>query len=154
MMNFYETYECKIDDKGRMKFPSALIKSLKITNENSFVVKRSVHQKCLEIYPKEPWEKMMAKIGKLNRLVKINADFIRMFTAGVKNIELDASDRMQIPKDLKAYAELNKEIVISGAGEILEIWDKSCYESFMNATEPDFSELTEKVMGEIDFGEI
>lgn len=154
MMNFYETYECKIDDKGRLKFPSALIKSLRITNEKSFVIKRSAHQKCIEVYPAEPWAKLMAKIGKLNRSIKKHADFIRLFTAGVKNVELDSSDRVQIPKDLKAFAMLNKEIVISGAGELFEIWDKEQYEEFIRLSEADFSALSEEVMGGMDFGDL
>lgn len=153
MLNFYETYECKIDDKGRLKFPSALMKALKITEEKSFVIKRSVHQKCLEVYPPQPWEKIMKKIGGLNRFVKQNADFIRLFTAGVKNLELDNADRIQIPKDLKIFAQLNKEIVISGAGEIFEIWDKESFESFISTTEDSFSSLAETVMGDVDFGE-
>jgi MraZ protein len=99
----------------------------------------------------QPWEKLMKKINGLNRFVKKNADFIRMFTAGVKNVELDSSERILIPKDLKQYANLNKEIVIAGAGELFEIWDKESYEKVISANKEDFGQLTEDVMGEIDF---
>ena len=115
------------------------------------MVKRSVFQNCLEVYPMQPWEKLMKKINSLNRFVKKNADFIRMFTAGVKNVELDASERILIPKDLKQFASLNKEIVISGAGELFEVWDKDSYEKVIATNEVDFGKLTEDVMGEIDF---
>lgn len=151
MMNFYETYDCKIDDKGRLKLPSSLIKTLQSSDDKNFVIKRSVFQNCLEVYPMQPWEKLMKKINGLNRFVKKNADFIRMFTAGVKNVELDSSERILIPKDLKQYANLNKEIVISGAGELFEIWDKESYEKVISANKEDFGQLTEDVMGEIDF---
>jgi MraZ protein len=77
-------------------------------------------------------------------ICKKNADFIRMFTAGVKNVELDSSDRILIPKDLKQFANLNKEIVISGAGELFEIWDKDAYEKVIATNEADFGKLTEK----------
>lgn len=151
MINFYETYECKIDDKGRLKLPSSLIKLLQDSDDKNFVVKRSVFQNCLEAYPMKPWEKLMKKINGLNRFVKKNADFIRMFTAGVKNIELDASERILIPKDLKQFAHLSKEVVISGAGELFEIWDKDTYEKVIATNEADFGALTEEVMGGIDF---
>jgi MraZ protein len=95
----------------------------------------------------------MSKIAHLNRFVKANTDFIRKFTAGVKNIDLDSSDRIQIPKDLKGFAELSKEVVICGAGEIFEIWNKEYYEAFMNESEADFATLAEEVMGKVDFGE-
>lgn len=153
MIPFYETYECKIDDKGRLKLPSSLIKILQDSHQKDFVVKRSVFQNCLEVYPLQPWEKLMKRINGLNRFVKKNADFIRMFTAGVKNVELDASDRILISKDLKHFAQLQKEIVIAGAGELFEIWDKALYEKTILTTEAEFGNLTEEVMGNITFDE-
>ena len=153
MIHFYETYECKIDDKGRIKLPSSLVKLLQSSEDKNFVIERAVFQNCLEVYPMQPWEKLMKKINGLNRFVKKNADFIRMFTAGVKNVELDSSERILIPKDLKQFANLHKEIVISGAGELFEIWDKEAYEKVIATNEVDFGKLTEEVMGDINFDE-
>ena len=153
MNYFFETYECKIDDKGRLKLPSSLMKHLANFPDQELVVKRAVFQKCLEVYPLKPWEKLMSKVNGLNRFVKKNADFIRMFTAGVKTIEVDKAERMLIPKDLKTYANLSKEIVISGVGEFFEIWDKDAYEENIQTSEADFASLTEDVMGSIDFND-
>lgn len=147
---FYETYECKIDDKGRLKLPLSLVKHLQQTQGEGFVVKRSVFQKCLEVYPMEPWENLMFKVNKLNRFVKKNADFIRLFTAGVKKVELDTSDRILIPKDLKNFANLSKEIVVSGEGDFFEIWDREMYESVISVNEEDFRTLAEEVMADLD----
>lgn len=151
MSQFYETYECKIDDKGRVKLPLSLIKYLEEITGKSLVIKRSVFQKCLEVYPIGDWERLMEKINGLNRFIKKNADFIRLFTAGVKKIEIDASERVLVPKDLKLFAGLTKEIVISGAGNFFEIWDKESYEKVIETNEEDFGKLTEEVMGEINF---
>ena len=92
----------------------------------------------------------MEKLNGLNRFVRKNADFIRIFTAGVKNIEVDASERILVPKDLKTFAGLNKEVVVSGAGVFFEIWDKEAYERVISISEDDFGKLTEEVMGRID----
>lgn len=151
MNYFFETYECKIDDKGRLKLPLSLVKHLERFPDKNFVIKRAVFQKCLEVYPMEPWDKLMSKINKLNRFVKKNTDFIRMFTAGVKSVEVDKADRILVPKDLKAFANLQKEIVISGVGDFFEIWDKEAYETNISTSEADFSALTEEVMGDIQF---
>ncbi|KQS89984.1 MULTISPECIES: division/cell wall cluster transcriptional repressor MraZ [Chryseobacterium] len=147
MRNFIGTYECKIDDKGRLKVPSSLIKQMENFDDKTFVVKRSVFQKCLEVYPMNAWDKMMDKINKLNRFNKQNADFIRMFTAGVKTVELDNAGRLQISKDLTQYSGLQKDIVITSAGELFEIWDKDAYESVISTNEEDFANLAEQVMG-------
>jgi len=150
MRNFIGTYECKIDDKGRLKVPSSLIKQMENFEEKTFVVKRSVFQPCLEVYPMKTWDKVMGKINKLNRFIKKNADFIRMFTAGVKTVELDTAGRLQISKDLIHFATLQKEIVVTSAGELFEIWDKQAYEQVIATNEVDFAGLAEEVMGAFD----
>lgn len=147
MNSFIGTYECKIDDKGRLKVPSSLIKQMENFDDKAFVVKRSVFQPCLEVYPMNAWDKVMGKINKLNRFIKKNADFIRMFTAGVKIVELDNAGRLQISKDLTVFANLQKEIVITSAGELFEIWDKDDYEKVISISEDDFANLAEDVMG-------
>lgn len=153
MKNFIGTYECKIDDKGRLKLPSSLAKQMENFGDDAFVVKRSVFQPCLEVYPMDAWEKIMSKINGLNRFQKKNADFVRVFTAGVKTVEPDNAGRIQISKDLTAFAALSKEVVITSAGELFEIWDKDEYEKVISTTEEDFARLAEEVMGGISFDE-
>ena len=147
MKHFIGTYECKIDDKGRVKLPTSLAKQMESFADQAFVVKRSVFQNCLEVYPMQPWEALMVKVNKLNRFIKKNADFIRMFTAGVKTVELDTAGRLQISKDLIQFAGLDKEIVIASAGELFEIWNKQAYENVIATNANDFASLAEDVMG-------
>lgn len=153
MKNFIGTYECKIDDKGRLKLPASLVKQMEDFGGDAFVVKRSVFQPCLEVYPMKGWEELMEKINKLNRFQKKNADFIRQFTAGLKTVEPDNAGRLQISKDLTLFAHLKKEIVITSAGALFEIWDKDSYEKVIATSEVDFAKLAEEVMGEINFEE-
>ena len=90
----------------------------------------------------------MQKINKLNRFKKKNNDFIRRFTAGVKSVELDSSGRLLISKDLVGFAGISKEIVLTSAVNITEIWDKDNYEKAINDAAGDFAELAEDVMGQ------
>ncbi|WP_121667207.1 division/cell wall cluster transcriptional repressor MraZ [Mesonia aquimarina] len=150
MINLIGTYECKIDAKGRLLLPSALKKQLLPMLEKGFVLKRSVFQECLELYPMSEWEVLMKRVNKLNRFKKKNNDFIRRFTAGVKMIEVDGNGRLLVPKDLYAFAGLQKELVLSSAINIVEIWDKSKYESAIEDATDDFAELAEEVMGDLD----
>ncbi len=144
------TYECKADAKGRLMLPSALKKQLSPVMQNGFVLKRAVFQPCLELYPMSEWESLMQKVNKLNRFKKKNNDFIRRFTAGVKVVELDASGRLLIPKDLIAFAGISKELVVSSAVNIVEIWDKDNYEKAIDDAAMDFADLAEDVMGQDD----
>jgi MraZ protein len=143
------TYECKVDAKGRLMLPTTLKKQLG-SLEEGFVLKRSVFQPCLELFPMAEWDKMMLKINKLNRFVKKNNDFIRRFTAGVKMVEIDATGRLLIPKDLVVFAQIKKDIVLNSAINIVEIWDKGCYENAIENATDDFAELAEEVMGNLN----
>jgi len=144
------TYECKADAKGRLMLPSALKKQLSPVMQKGFVLKRAVFQPCLELYPMNEWELLMEKINKLNRFKKKNNDFIRRFTAGVKVVELDGSGRLLIPKDLVSFAGISKNLVVSSAVSIVEIWDKTNYEKAIDDAAMDFADLAEEVMGQDD----
>ncbi|MGB0656710.1 MAG: division/cell wall cluster transcriptional repressor MraZ [Flavobacteriaceae bacterium] len=150
MQHFIGTYECKVDVKGRIMIPVALKKQLSAVVSKGFVLKRAVFNSCLELYPMQEWEQLMTKINKLNRFNKKNIDFIRRFTAGVKMVEVDASGRLLIPKDLLVHASIQKEVVVSSAVNILEIWDKDQYEAAIDAATLDFGALAEEVMGDQD----
>ncbi|MBZ9629306.1 division/cell wall cluster transcriptional repressor MraZ [Salegentibacter sp. LM13S] len=154
MVNLIGTYECKADAKGRLMVPSALKKQLAPMLQDGFVLKRSVFQPCLELYPMQEWNVLMEKINGLNRFKKKNNDFIRRFQAGVKMVEVDANGRLLIPKDLVGFAGINKEIVLSSAVNIIEIWDKDKYENTIDETSDDFAELAEEVMGNDDLDAI
>ncbi len=148
MNHFIGTYECKIDVKGRILIPSALKKQITISSENGFVIKRGLFNNCLELYPFDQWKLVMNKIDQLNRFNKKNIDFIRRFTAGVKMVDIDTSGRLLIPKDLIKHACIRKDIVLSAAVNILEIWDKNLYEEIIDEAKVDFSSLAEEVMGD------
>ncbi|WP_188462543.1 division/cell wall cluster transcriptional repressor MraZ [Bizionia arctica] len=150
MNSLIGTYECKVDAKGRLMLPVALKKQLSPVLQNGFVLKRAVFQSCLELYPMSEWEALMQRINKLNRFKKKNNDFIRRFTAGVKVIEIDATGRLLIPKDLVLFADISKEIVLSAAVNIIEIWDKEKYEQAIDDATVDFADLAEDVMGQDD----
>ena len=147
MVNLIGTYECKADVKGRLMLPSPVKKQIAAILQEGFVLKRAVFQPCLELYPMSEWNVLMQKVNKLNRFVKKNNDFIRRFTAGVKVVELDNSGRLLIPKDLHSFAGISKQVVLSSAVNIIEIWDKDRYEKAIDDAAIDFADLAEEVMG-------
>jgi MraZ protein len=134
--------------------PAAIKKQLLPMLQNGFVLKRAVFQPCLELYPMTEWEILMQKVNKLNRFKKKNNDFIRRFTAGLKQVEVDAAGRLLIPKDLVAFSGITKDIVVSSAINIIEIWDKDKYEKAIDDATGDFADLAEDVMGQDDENEL
>ena len=130
--------------------PSPLKKQLTLSLQEGFVLKRSVFDACLELWPMSEWNLMMLKINKLNRFNKKNNDFIRKFMAGVKVIEIDDLGRLLIPKDLVAFSKISKDVVLSSKVNIVEIWDKDLYEKSIGDDDVDFADLAEEVMGNLN----
>lgn len=143
------TYECKIDTKGRVLIPAALKKQLTAVGEG-FVLKRSVYEQCVELWPMNEWKLMMDKLNELNRFQRKADTFIRKFMAGVKVVDIDDAGRLQINKDLVEYAKLSKEVVFSSKINLIEIWNKDLYEQIINDEDIDFGDLAEEVMGGIN----
>lgn len=148
MTSFIGTYECKADAKGRIMIPVALKNQMVPILSQGFVIKRSVFQPCLELYPMAEWNLLMEKMNRKNRFRKKNNDFIRRFTAGVKLVEIDGNGRLLIPRNLMAVAGIDREVVLSSAINIVEIWDRDAYEAVLEETAADFADLAEEVMGD------
>ena len=140
----------KADAKGRLMLPAVLKKQLAPVMQSGFVLKRAVFQPCLELYPMPEWEKLMQKVNKLNRFNKKNDAFIRRFTAGVKVVEVDATGRLLILKNLLSFSGITKQTVLASAVNIVEIWDKDKYEKAIDDAALDFADLAEEVMGQDD----
>ena len=149
MIEIIGVQECKVDAKGRLLFPVALKNQLTNILNEGFVIKRSIFQKCLELYPRSEWNNEVKGVNKLNRFVKKNNDFIRVFMAGVREVQLDTTGRLLIPKDLVNFGEIKSEVVLSSSLNRIEIWDKEKYESSISNSMEDFSSLAEEVMGNI-----
>ncbi|HET7360968.1 MAG TPA: division/cell wall cluster transcriptional repressor MraZ, partial [Salinimicrobium sp.] len=108
---------------------------------------KSVFEPCLELYPMQEWNLLVAKMNKLNKFQKKNNDFIRKFTAGVKTVEVDTNGRLLIPKDLMGFADIKKDITMASALNIIEIWDKNKYDEAVKMNDDDFAALAEEIMG-------
>jgi MraZ protein len=148
MAELLGTYECTVDTKGRAMLPAVFKKALQPVLEKGFVLKRSVFGTCLELYAMAEWKNVMRDVNKLNRFKRENMEFIRAFTAGLKSIEIDATGRLLLPKDLMEFASITKDIVMNVTNNnIIEIWDKKKYEEAVNLPNDHFEALAERVMG-------
>ncbi len=150
MIEIIGVHDCKVDSKGRLMLPSALKSQLDAIISEGFILKRSIFQPCLELYPRSEWNRSVKGVNKLNRFVKKNNDFIRVFMAGVREVEPDNTGRLLIPKDLALFASISKDIVLASALNMIEIWDKDKYEVSIKDSLTDFSQLAEDVMGQIN----
>ena len=137
---FMGEYHHNIDDKGRLIIPS------KFRNElgEKFIVTRGLEE-CLFVYSISEWNEI---INKLKQLPFTNKDarlFMRMFMSGATECELDKNGRINIPATLTKYASLDKECVVIGVNERLEIWSSSKFDNFFNENIDNFSDIAENL---------
>jgi len=148
-MRFNGEFTCKLDDKGRLMVPSALLKQFPAGMRERFFVNKHIFQPCLVLYPADTWEKIGQKLGRLNRFVKKNDDFIRLFLNGLAELEPDSTNRIRIPKTLSEYAKLDGEIIMSASLDKIEIWSEKLFKQVVQSSidSQDIASLSEDVMG-------
>lgn len=146
MQQFLGEFEVKLDDKGRLRLPSMLIRQLDGKEQDGFVVNRGFEQ-CLAIYPKAEWDRITQEINGLNMYVKKNRDFVRYFYRGATELTIDSSERLNFPKPLLEYIGAQKDVVLFAYFNRIEVWSKEHYDSLLDEEPSDFASLAEDVMG-------
>ena len=147
MITFIGEYSCKVDNKGRIMLPAAFKKQLPQDEQDRFVVKPDVFEKCLVLYPVREWEKLEKMIrSRTNPFNPEHARFLRMFYHGSAEITLDASNRMLIPKRLIEFCNIGSDAVLAGQSGKIEIWSSDSYEKVSRAPS-DFAQMAEKILG-------
>ncbi|WP_026692130.1 division/cell wall cluster transcriptional repressor MraZ [Peribacillus kribbensis] len=139
---FMGEYHHNIDIKGRIIVPAKFRDSL----GEDFVLTRGLDQ-CLFGYPKEEWKLLEEKLKALPLTKKDARAFTRFFFSGATECELDKQGRINIPSPLTAYAHLEKECVILGVSNRIEIWSKPLWEDYFTNSEDSFAEIAENMIG-------
>ena len=147
MSSFIGDYDCKVDEKGRVLFPSALRKQITSAAPDRFVVKKDIYEECLVLFPMEEWERQNALIRKnTNPYNKEHNQFLREFYRGTAEVSLDASGRLLFSKRLFEMVGIEKDVVFAGMNGKIEIWAKSKYDGAQMPS-GDFASLADKILG-------
>jgi transcriptional regulator MraZ len=139
---FMGEYHHSIDNKGRMIVPSKFRDEL----GDMFIITRGLDQ-CLFGYPVSEWELIEEKLKGLPLTKKDARAFTRFFFSGATESELDKQGRINIPAPLLQYAKLEKECVILGVSNRIEIWSKQIWEDYFTESEESFAEIAENMIG-------
>ncbi|KAA0548034.1 division/cell wall cluster transcriptional repressor MraZ [Bacillus sp. BGMRC 2118] len=139
---FMGEYHHNIDTKGRIIVPSKFRDDLGTT----FIVTRGL-DKCLFGYPLDEWKILEEKLKALPLTKKDARSFTRFFFAGAIECEVDKQGRINISAPLLQYAGLEKECVVIGVSNRIEIWSKDSWEGFFSDSEESFAEIAENLEG-------
>lgn len=131
-----------IDPKGRIIIPTQLRSQV----ESGFVVTKGLDG-CLWLVESEVWKKIEEEVMSMSFASQNARRLSRFLIAGAVDGDIDKQGRVFIPSNLREYAGLEKNVILSGVGSRLEIWDKTRYEQITDIE--DMSAIAEQL---VDFG--
>ncbi len=154
VLSILGVHTCKVDSKGRLMFPAKLRKELEAVLHEGLVLNRDIFEKCLVLYPKDEWNRVVKELKKLSRYKKKHQKFMRSFLMNATKVELDGAGRFLIPGLLLDIAEIdlkkkNNEVIVSGMDSKIEIWSAEKYQELMS-DDNELSDLAEDIGKDIE----
>jgi len=147
MSFFTSEYEGKLDAKGRLVLPAKIKANLPEANGNELVI-RTGFEPCLVMYPLIEYRKIFAKVSGLNEFNEEYRKLQRNFFRGNTIVELDSMGRFLIPKSMLKYAQLEREVIVVGLGNRVEIWNGGLFGNYLIKDQKEFSNLAQKYLEE------
>lgn len=131
MIKFIGEYNVKVDDKGRLIFPSGFKSIMPAEGDMRFVIKKDIFEDCLEMYTYSEWERQSEDVkSRLNFFNKSHAAFWREYMRNRALVEPDPKlGRISIPRKMLESIGVDKEVVFSGNDHKIEIWAREKYEA-------------------------
>lgn len=137
---FIGEHQHSLDEKGRLIIPSKFREDLGY----EFVITKGLDN-CLFVYPKKEWKVLEEKLKTLPLTNKDARAFIRFFFSGASECTLDKQGRVLIPSNLREHSQLEKEAIVIGVSNRIEIWSKEKWESYNDDDNLSYDAIAEKM---------
>ena len=139
---FYGEYQHTIDNKGRLIIPAKFRQISKESYVEKFFVTRGL-DKCLFVFTEEEWKIQEHKFKNLPFTKKDTRKFNRLFFSGAVESSIDKQGRILVPKYLKEYAQIKRDVIVVGVSNRFEVWDQSSWNEYYNNTQSSYEEIAE-----------
>ena len=142
---FYGEHEHSIDKKGRIIVPSKFREFFKEYNIERIYVTRGL-DKCLFLFTEDEWKSQESKFRAVPFTKSEARKFNRLYFSGATQVECDKQGRILIPKYLKDFAEIKRDIIVIGVSNRIEIWAKEVWEEYYKTSKGSFEQIAEGLM--------
>ncbi len=143
---FMGEYQHTIDPKGRLIIPARFREAL----GDKFVATKGLDN-CLFVYSGEEWRQLEQKLKTLPFTRADARAFVRFFFSGATECEIDRQGRILLPANLREYAKLDKDVVVLGVSNRVEIWSAEEWQQYSSKAEATYEEIAEKIV-DFDLG--
>jgi MraZ protein len=137
---FVGTYTPKLDDKGRLVLPARFREQL----EDGLMVTRG-QERCLTVFSLAEFDLLTERLRAASLTNKNTRDYVRMLTSGAFQEVPDKQGRITVAPLLRGYASLQKDVVVIGSMNRVEIWDPQNWQTYLQEQEQRFADLSEEI---------
>ena len=142
---FYGEYEHTLDRKGRLIIPSKLREVAQAHYVEKFYITRGL-DKCLFVFTEEEWRLQEAKYRALPFTKSATRSFTRLYFSGASEVTCDKQGRILMPKVLKDFAGIKRDVVILGVSNHIEVWAKEAWKEFYESSKETFEEVADRLI--------
>jgi MraZ protein len=127
MYTFSGWYEHTVDTKGRVSIPASFRDKLAANHETSLFATRSLSGKCVEVFPASEWQRLLERVAGLSQVDPTVIAFRRRFISAATELMVDGSGRVLVPPAVRTKLGIEREVMITGNIEHMEIWDRDTF---------------------------
>ena len=143
MAFFTGEHECKLDAKGRLTLPSRLKSVLPAASMKNIIIRKGFEPNLI-LYPLNEFQNIYSRINSLNEFSSEQRKLKRNLFSSISQVELDSNGRFLLPKSMVLHCNLDKDVILVGMGNIIELWDIKKYRKFLIDDSDEFSKLAQK----------
>ena len=137
---FFGNYSHSLDEKGRLVIPKKMREEL---GTKIFIMKG--FDGALAIYQESAYSRVMEELQRYSFNKKENRDYLRLKLASIVDLDVDKMGRVQLPVAIVAKYHINKDVIVLGAGDHIEVWDAARYEEYMSSIEDEYEDIAERI---------
>ena len=147
MAFFTGEHECKLDAKGRLVLPSRLKSVLPEASKKNMIIRKGFEPNLI-LYPLNEFQNIYSRISSLNEFSSEQRKLKRNLFSSISQVELDSNGRFLLPKSMVSYCEAEKDIILVGMGNVIELWSIKNYKKYLIDDSNEFSKLAQKYLDE------
>lgn len=137
---YFGTAETVLDDKHRITVPRRMRATMEVLGHSVWYMV-SGFDHSVSLYPRDAWDAIRTQVNKYSSMDARALDFRRLFFASVAEVRPDAQGRMAVPPHLREYAGLDRDAVLIGVDDHLELWDQAAWREFKAKRDPDYKAM-------------
>jgi len=147
MAFFTGEHECKLDAKGRLVLPARLKSVLPEASKKSIIIRKGFEPNLI-IYSLHEFQNIYTRISSLNEFSSEQRKLKRKLFSSISQVDLDSNGRFLLPKGMIQHCNINKDVILIGMGNVIELWSPSNYNKNLISNSEEFSKLAQKYLDE------